>query len=181
MNNSCHDFLDCRFPMGLFERRMLLPRYLLVILISAFAGLVRADDSYVPTKWYFASTATEAPANDAYYGGSKLISYFSDKDHSSEKATYISWGKFVYKDVQHSKYGSYQTDIVEIRIDCPRSRISILREIKLDKDGKVVSDRKNIPGWKTVDPEYDGDLNKLQIDLMIARQTWEFTCTSDAD
>ena len=132
-----------------------------------------------PSEWMILATVKEEPAHKIYLGGAHVLSY-DPGSHRAERAHWVVWGKFVYKEPQKFNDNLVATELFALHVDCAKSSYSQFRDIKLDDKGQVLEESRTVSKFKPVPKEFDG-LGFLPPAESVAEGAQSFTCGSEAE
>jgi hypothetical protein len=144
-------------------------------------GVAIADVASFPnTKWVHTFWAKKSePKREYFLGQLDTIGHTNDSSDASD-GIYSIWGKVTFYSPQQSPKGAYVEDVYNIKLTCQTNEIVVLREIKLAKDGSIVSDVQPAPSTKKIDARAP-QLADLPYDEALAIDAMDYTCGGDAD
>ena len=147
-----------------------------VVSLLGLYSTVAYPDYPIPEKgpWEAMAITNDPPVREVFMGPGKVISGI--KERNPNASIYLMWWKAVYKEAQKSEKGIYKTEIMLIKIDCPRQQYVVMRDIRYASDGIIIMNIKKPGKSKFLDVKFEGDGGKLPLDEEFAYDSVEWTC-----
>lgn len=149
----------------------------IALCLSGYASVAFAKDGIPDGHWEHVAFNMDPPAFEKFLG--PLIQVGNTKLPYS-KATFLIWGKAIFKEPQKLGSKAYSVEYMSIELDCPKHTFRDVRDVKYDSDGRVVSDVtfKRASG-KHFDFNFTGDTGKLPLDEDFAVTAVDDTCEAE--
>lgn len=163
-----------------YERAEAMTRFVavaIVLCLSSYSAVTFAKDGVPDGHWEHIGFTVDPPIHETLLG--PLIQE-GDAQLPFSKATFLIWGKAVFKEPQKLGSKTYSVEYMSIELDCPKHTFRDVRDVKYDSDDHLVSD----VVFKTAtrrhfDFNFTGDTGVLPLDEGFAVIAVDDTCEAE--